>query len=88
MVALALKRELGVSYVSVGHQLATIAVSSEYAKVYLPKKVGDRIKFWDRFHFVLPFSFELQTSGYLMGEALDVPRTEVSAVPHHALGLA
>ena len=28
--------------------------------------------FWDRFHFVLPFIFELTTSGFLTGTDLQV----------------
>jgi len=70
MVALALKRELGVPYASVGPREATITVDGESLKVYLPKNVGNKIRFWDRFHFVLPFSFELWCSGFLTGQRL------------------
>jgi hypothetical protein len=71
MVALALKKELGVSYASVGHRDATILLNGEYVKIYLPRNVGDKIRFWDRFHVVLPFSFELTCSGFLTGQSIE-----------------
>jgi hypothetical protein len=71
MVALALKRELGVDYASVGHRSATIRIEGQYVKVYLPREVENKIKSWDRSHFVLPFSFELSCSGFQAGQLLD-----------------
>ena len=71
MVALALKRELGASYVSVGYRDAKILVDGQYAKVYLPAGVEKKIRFWDGFHFVIPFSFELVLSGFLTGSELE-----------------
>jgi hypothetical protein len=71
MVALALKRELGIAYASVGHRSATILIDGQYIKVYLPRKVENKIKSWDRSHFVLPFSFELSCSGFLAGQRLE-----------------
>jgi hypothetical protein len=71
MVALALKRELGVDYASVGHRSATIRVDGQYVRVYLPREVENKIKSWDRSHFVLPFSFELTCSGFLAGQRLE-----------------
>ena len=44
MVALALKRELGVDYASVGHRSATIRVDGQYVRVYLPREVENKIK--------------------------------------------
>lgn len=70
MVALALKRELGISYASVGHREALILIDGQYTKLYLPKRVEKKIRFWDGFHFVFPFSFELVLSGFLTGSAL------------------
>src|SRR5690242_19122053 len=70
MVALALKRELGISYASVGHREAKILIDGQYVKLYLPKRVEEKIRFWDGFHFVLPFSFELVLSGFLTGTAI------------------
>jgi hypothetical protein len=35
--------------------------------------------FWDRFHFVLPFSFELTTSGFLTGTDLQVQAAATSS---------
>ena len=67
MVALALQRQLQISFASVGLMDATIVAEGQYVKVYLPNKVAGRIRFWDRFHFVLPFSFELVCSGFLVG---------------------
>jgi hypothetical protein len=63
MVALALKRELGVDYASVGYQSATIRLDGQYAKIYLPQEVQNKIRSWDRSQFVLPFSFELSSLG-------------------------
>jgi hypothetical protein len=63
MVALALKRALGCDYASVGYRSATIRVSGEYVKIYLPQEVQDKIRSWDRSQFVLPFSFELSSLG-------------------------
>jgi hypothetical protein len=71
MVALALKRELGVDYASVGHRSATIRIDGRYVKVYLPHEVENKIKSWDRSHFVLPFNFELSCSGFLVGQRLE-----------------
>ena len=58
MVALALKRELGISYASVGYRDAKILVDGQYVKLYFPKSVEKKIRFWDGFHFVFPFSFD------------------------------
>jgi len=73
MVALALKRELGVDYASVGYAGGSILADGKLLGLYLPLAVRNRIKFWDSFHFVLPFSFELTTSGFLTGTDLQVP---------------
>ena len=70
MVALALQRELGISYASVGYREAKILVDGQYTKIYLPKRVEKKIRFWDGFHFVFPFSFELLPSGFLTGSAI------------------
>jgi hypothetical protein len=75
MVALALQRQLQISFASVGLREATVIAEGaaagltegQYVKVYLPNKVAGKIRFWDRFHFVLPFSFELLCSGFLVG---------------------
>lgn len=71
MVALALKKELGVGYASVGHRDATILLHGQYVKICLPRNVEEKIRFWDRFHVVLPFSFELTCPGFLTGESLE-----------------
>ena len=78
MVALALKRELGVDYVSVGYGGGSVLVDGKPRGLYLPLAVRNRIKFWDRFHLVLPFSFELTTSGFLTGTDLQVPAQSTS----------
>ena len=70
MVALALKRELGISYASVGYREAKILIDGQYMKLYLPQRVEKKIRFWDGFHFVFPFSFELLPSGFLTGSAI------------------
>jgi hypothetical protein len=72
MVALALKRELGARYASVGFADATVVLNGESLKVYLPLKVSSWIRFWDRFHLALPFSFELTGSGFLTGRQIEV----------------
>jgi len=70
MVALALKRELGISYASVGHREARILIDGQYTRLYLPTRVEKKIRFWDGIHFVFPFSFELVLSGFLTGSAI------------------
>jgi hypothetical protein len=70
MVALALKRELGVNYVSVGYEGGSVLVGGNLLKLYLPQAVRNKIRLWDHFHFALPFSFELSTSGFLTGTEL------------------
>jgi hypothetical protein len=71
MVALALKKELGVGYASVGHRDATILLHGRYVKIHLPRNVRHKIRFWDRFHVVLPFSFELTCPGFLTGQSFE-----------------
>jgi hypothetical protein len=58
MVALALKRELGTDYASVGLRDVRIRLDGRYVTLRLPKEVGRKIWFWELFHFVFPFSFE------------------------------
>jgi hypothetical protein len=58
MVALALKRELGTDYASVGLRDVRIRLDGRYVTLRLPKEVGRKIRFWELFHFVFPFSFE------------------------------
>ncbi len=70
MVALALKRELGISYASVGYREAKILIDGQYTKLYFPRNVEKKIRFWDGLHFVFPFSFELVPSGFLTGSAI------------------
>jgi len=77
MVAFALKRELGISYASVGYREAKILVDGQYTKLYLPKRVEKKIRFWDGFHFVFPFSFELLASGFLTGSAITLQASKV-----------
>lgn len=77
MVALALKRELGISYASVGYREAKILVDGQYTKLYLPKKVENKIRFWDGFRFVFPFSFELVPWGWLTGSAITLRAQKV-----------
>jgi hypothetical protein len=71
MVALALKRQLEISYASVGLRDATIVAEGVAegleVRVYLPRKVANKIRFWDRFHFVMPFSFELVCCWFVTG---------------------
>ena len=83
MVALALKRELGISYASVGYKDAKILLDGHYTKLYLPRGVEKKIRFWDGFHFVFPFSFELVPAGFLTGEMI----TLAAAKPRPAAGL-
>ncbi len=81
MVALALKRELGIFYASVGYREAKILIDGQYTKIYFPREVQRKIRFWDGFHFVFPFSFELLTSGYLAGSPVTLRAPEVRPVP-------
>lgn len=83
MVALALKRELGISYASVGYNEAKILIDGQYLKLYFSKKVEKKIRFWDGFHFVFPFSFELLPAGYLTGTTIELQAEQAS--PNAAL---
>src|SRR5438309_2672047 len=86
MVALALKRELGISYASVGYTEAKILIDGQYTKLYLPHRVEKKIRFWDGFHFVFPFSFELLPSGFLTGSAITLQAENVRPAPVMACG--
>jgi hypothetical protein len=81
MVALALKRELGVDYVSVGYEGGSVLVGGNLLAFYLPQAVRNKIKFWDHFHFALPFSFELTTSGFLSGTDLQMAPPSKASKP-------
>jgi len=70
MVALALKRQLGVSYASVGYDDAGVSVAGQFTRIYLPAEVQRKIRSWDILHFAIPFSFELVFSGFLSGPAI------------------
>jgi hypothetical protein len=58
MLALALKRELGIDYVSVGLCDIRIRVEGSYLTLHLPNEIGRKIRFWELFHFIFPFSFD------------------------------
>ena len=77
MVALALKRELGIVYASVGYREAKIILDGQYVKIYLPRTVEKKIRFWDGLRLVFPFSFELVPSGFLTGSAITLPAEKV-----------
>jgi hypothetical protein len=81
MVALALKRELGISYASVGYRDAQILINAQTTKVYFPKRVEKKIRFWDGFHFVFPFSFELVPAGFLTDSAITLRAPNVHPAP-------
>ena len=49
MVALALKRELGVAYASVGYEGGTVLADGKLLALYLPLAVRNKIKAWDLF---------------------------------------
>lgn len=74
MVALALKRQLGVSYASVGYRDASVSIDDQFTKIYLPLRVQRKIRSWDVLHFAIPFSFELLPSGFLSGSAITAAR--------------
>lgn len=86
MVALALKRELGISYASVGYREAKILIDGQYTKLYLPRRVEKKIRFWDGFRFVFPFSFELVPSGFLTGTAITLRAPKVRPAPASPCG--
>jgi hypothetical protein len=88
MVALALKRELGISYASVGYRDAKILVDGQYVKLYFPKSVEKKIRFWDGFHFVFPFSFELLPEGFLSGSTITLRAREHPSRPWSDLQFA
>jgi hypothetical protein len=70
MVALALKRELGTEYASVGLRDARVRLDGRYVTLSFPREVGRKIRFWELFHFALPFSFDFP------GLMLDAPLAE------------
>ena len=59
MVALALKRELGVAYASVGLEDVRFRINGRFVTLRLPREVSRKIRFWELFHFVFPFGFDL-----------------------------
>lgn len=59
MVALALKRELGIAYASVGLRDVRLRIEGRFLTLRLPAKVSRKIRFWELFGFVVPFSFEV-----------------------------
>lgn len=73
MVALALKRQLGVSYASVRYRDAGVSIDGQFTKIYLPLSVQKKIRSWDVLHFAIPFSFELVCSGFLSRPATALP---------------
>ncbi len=73
MVALALKRELRTEYVSVGLGDVRIELDGRYVTVRLPNNVGRKIRFWELFHFVLPFSFEFPGFGLAFASGFAEP---------------
>ena len=58
MVAVALKRELRIDYVSVGLTDARLELDGRFVTVRLPLAVSRKISFWEKFHFAVPFSFD------------------------------
>jgi hypothetical protein len=77
MVALALKRQLGVSYASVGYRDASVSIDGQFTKIYLPVRVQRKIRSWDVLHLAIPFSFELVFSGFLSGPAIALAPNKV-----------
>jgi hypothetical protein len=71
MVAVALKRELGTEYASVGLRDVRIRMDGRYLTLRLPRKVERKIRFWELFHFAFPFSFEFP--GLAIGSGLAEP---------------
>lgn len=70
MVALALKRELGIDYASVGFRDVRMRIDDRYITLRLPGEVGRNIWFWERFHFMFPFSFDFGLSDWLSANRL------------------
>jgi len=84
MVALALKRQLGVSYASVGYRDAGVFIDGQFTKIYLPLSVQRKIRSWDVLHFAIPFNFELAFTGFLSRPATAPPSNKVR--PARSLG--
>lgn len=76
MVALALKRDLRTAYASVGLRDARVRLDGQFVTLRLPREVGQKIRFWELFHFVLPFSFEFPG---LIGTVLAEPTSSALA---------
>ena len=77
MVALALKRQLGVSYASVGYRDAGVSIDGQFTKIYLPLRVQKKIRSWDVLYLTVPFSFELVVTGFLSRPATALPANKV-----------
>ena len=87
MVALALKRELGISYASVGYCDCSVLIDGQFTKLYLPARVVNKIRSWDVLHFAIPFNFELVSSGFLLGSAIALAPGKVRPALDFSLGL-
>ena len=81
MLALALKRELGIDYVSVGLCDIRLAVDGGYLTLHLPTEIGSKIRFWELFHFTLPFSFDFPGLAIGLGSQTVVHPAVKTAVP-------
>jgi hypothetical protein len=82
MVALALKRELGIGYASVGLRDVRIRIDGRYMTLRLPREVGRKIWYWERFHFVFPFSFDFGLGGWLSANQPALLETHLEACSH------
>jgi hypothetical protein len=81
MLALALKRELDIDYVSVGLCDIRLRVDDSYLTLHLPNEIGSKIRFWELFHFTLPFSFDFPGLAIGLGGQTVVrsaPKTTIS----------
>jgi hypothetical protein len=82
MVAVALKRELGIDYVSVGLADARLELDGRFVTVRLPLAVSRKIRFWEKFHFALPFAFDFPNLGF--ATTLAIPPISRQALGHQA----
>jgi hypothetical protein len=87
MVAVALKRELRIDYVSVGLTDARLELDGRFVTVRLPLAVSRKIRFWEKFHFAVPFSFDFPNLEFAAPlAALATPPISHQAFGHQAFG--
>jgi len=88
MLAFALKRELDVDYVSVGLCDIRIRVDDSFLTLRLPHEIGRKIRFWEMYRFMLPFSFDFPGLAIGLGSQTVVRSAGKTAIPENLSSVA